>query len=280
MATSRAQFLSTGLVPVPTTSEPCAICTGDLTAPVQLPCKHIYCTACVSTWLGQPGRNTCPTCRSKLFTLPQTEDLLPSTSRWAQVSRAVALTAIASEADLVHSIPTTQPRLDRAHAAARAYLSFDQTLVPTGPVTLDLAFLQAYVVAMGNLLPALAAVQDRSYTRVQMTEWHQILGRLWTVLLEISPRRTFDAVGFPEIMTDRLRTHMDLRGYYPGRMAALDVRLSADDSPRGDLVTLLRFLAHVSRDRQEEMEGRARTAERMAAGRERVRREESRCAVM
>ncbi|XP_050459004.1 RING finger and transmembrane domain-containing protein 2-like [Cataglyphis hispanica] len=42
----------------------CAICHEEYTTPVKLHCKHIFCEACVSTWLDR--ERSCPLCRASI----------------------------------------------------------------------------------------------------------------------------------------------------------------------------------------------------------------------
>ncbi|XP_064532292.1 E3 ubiquitin-protein ligase RNF213 isoform X2 [Pseudopipra pipra] len=42
--------------------KPCPICLGELKDPVCLPCKHVFCHKCISTWL-VPAQMHCPCCR-------------------------------------------------------------------------------------------------------------------------------------------------------------------------------------------------------------------------
>jgi E3 ubiquitin-protein ligase RNFT1 len=45
----------------------CSICHDTLNSPVRLTCNHLYCEACIATWLAK--EKTCPMCRA---TLPNT----------------------------------------------------------------------------------------------------------------------------------------------------------------------------------------------------------------
>lgn len=42
----------------------CCICKNVFVEPTETPCRHVFCTECISRWLDL--RNTCPTCRSPL----------------------------------------------------------------------------------------------------------------------------------------------------------------------------------------------------------------------
>uniref|UniRef100_A0A3B4UBJ7 RING-type domain-containing protein n=1 Tax=Seriola dumerili TaxID=41447 RepID=A0A3B4UBJ7_SERDU len=39
----------------------CPVCMGDPQDPLCLPCKHIFCVACIKQWLN-PGQMYCPLC--------------------------------------------------------------------------------------------------------------------------------------------------------------------------------------------------------------------------
>lgn len=42
----------------------CSICAGVLEDPVELPCRHVFCSACISRWLNT--KHSCPNCRKKV----------------------------------------------------------------------------------------------------------------------------------------------------------------------------------------------------------------------
>lgn len=42
----------------------CCICTNVLDDPIESPCRHVFCTECITRWLDM--RPTCPTCRQPL----------------------------------------------------------------------------------------------------------------------------------------------------------------------------------------------------------------------
>ncbi|EDO34728.1 predicted protein, partial [Nematostella vectensis] len=42
----------------------CCICTGVLEDPVESPCRHVFCSECISKWL--QNNSNCPTCRSQV----------------------------------------------------------------------------------------------------------------------------------------------------------------------------------------------------------------------
>ena len=44
----------------------CGICSAVLQEAVLTPCGHSFCLFCLETWLGRPGCNTCPECRSRV----------------------------------------------------------------------------------------------------------------------------------------------------------------------------------------------------------------------
>ncbi|KAJ9460935.1 putative E3 ubiquitin-protein ligase RHC1A [Diplonema papillatum] len=58
-------------------NESCSICQDAFSvgeAAMQLPCGHIYCTACITEWLSR--RRTCPMCREEIVDVPQPRWLL------------------------------------------------------------------------------------------------------------------------------------------------------------------------------------------------------------
>ncbi|KAG7491182.1 hypothetical protein MATL_G00000180 [Megalops atlanticus] len=57
--------------------QPCPVCMGDPQEPLDLPCKHIYCLACIKQWL-IPGQMYCPLCKEPVpddFDLRASEDI-------------------------------------------------------------------------------------------------------------------------------------------------------------------------------------------------------------
>ncbi|KAK3684626.1 hypothetical protein LTR37_020090 [Vermiconidia calcicola] len=52
----------------------CPSCLNKVEIPRKTPCNHVLCAECITTWLAQPGRGGCPSCRS-----PVTPDQLRST---------------------------------------------------------------------------------------------------------------------------------------------------------------------------------------------------------
>ncbi|KAK6435277.1 hypothetical protein LTR95_008533 [Oleoguttula sp. CCFEE 5521] len=63
-------FLKHELTPVIYTTAPptCPICDEPATDAVSLPCGHVFCRECITTWsIGPPEHNTCPMCRRALF---------------------------------------------------------------------------------------------------------------------------------------------------------------------------------------------------------------------
>ena len=42
----------------------CCICTGVLEDPVEIPCRHVFCSECISKWL--KNKKNCPKCRKSV----------------------------------------------------------------------------------------------------------------------------------------------------------------------------------------------------------------------
>jgi hypothetical protein len=65
---TQEDFLANALGPVePMEHDDCAICTFPMTSPARLPCKNVFCKSCITKWLTQPGVDSCPMCRRRLF---------------------------------------------------------------------------------------------------------------------------------------------------------------------------------------------------------------------
>lgn len=43
----------------------CSICLGVIESPHYLPCKHVFCTACITPWVA--AHNSCPACRASVI---------------------------------------------------------------------------------------------------------------------------------------------------------------------------------------------------------------------
>ena len=67
---SKQAFLESGLTACEVEAEDneCDICKEPFERPVKLPCGHVYCSACIGTWLKE--KNTCPMDRKMLFSPP------------------------------------------------------------------------------------------------------------------------------------------------------------------------------------------------------------------
>ena len=213
---TRAQFLSTGLVPIVSSNfakddQSCAICSCDFSDAVRLPCGHKFDGSCISKWLQMDSRNTCPFCKTKLFDLPAREDRGAGNDFRDQVAAAIRTSRV-SERDALNVIETygcdtstvAVASFQRASAHASHHLGqnnratpgalyqFPGTAIPVlidGPAVIRTEKIAASFLAMGNLIPALARAQGRAYTRQQSADWTLSLRHLWYVLRQRNGKR-------------------------------------------------------------------------------------------
>ncbi|KAI7504580.1 hypothetical protein KC367_g1092 [Hortaea werneckii] len=235
---SRIDFLSKGLAPVtaPTLAglvaedRDCAICTEELTAEdaVQLPSRAQLVFRAART-AGLPMRQP------------------------AQLN--------------FFGIRTfSESAMSRALPAAAQYLVFSpepERSQSAGPATLNWRNLQEHFVTMGNLLPSLAAHQDRPYSQQQQEIWVTILIRLRAILAR-SDGDHYDAMTLPLEIRSRLRLSLTHSNVNADVLAFFD-----DGSDFGrDLNTMLSFLAHISfqfrvdEDRRKQQQAARRAAAR------------------
>lgn len=289
---SRIDFLSKGLAPVTATTlaglvaedRDCAICTEELTCEeaVQLPCKHVFGKSCVEAWLKLPGKNTCPSCRQILFSLPYSKSTNPLAARAQLVFRAARTAGLPmdhlGQLNLFGIRTISESAMARALPAAAQYLVFSpepERSQSTGPATLNWRTLQEHFVTMGNLLPSLAAHQDRPYSQQQQGIWVAILTRLRAILGR-SDGDHYDAMTLPLELRSRLRLSLTHSNVNADVLAFFD-----DGSDIGrDLNTMLSFLAHISfQFRVEEDRKKQQQAARRAAAQE-AKVSSRRCIVM
>ncbi|KKY21376.1 putative ring finger protein [Diplodia seriata] len=75
----RTRLITNALTPaLPRPDDPtCPICLdpyGKDADTAALPCRHVFDRECVSEWLREPGRNTCPVCRYEVWPEEESED--------------------------------------------------------------------------------------------------------------------------------------------------------------------------------------------------------------
>ena len=208
---TRAEFLATGLVPATlsnqTVEDVCGICTDDFSDPVKLECGHIFDSACIATWLKMPRRNACPTCRKRLFELPEHEDPGVGHDRREQIAAAIRTSQVAEpnalsvvEAYGIDTSNVNTASFQRATAHAASYLGEEHHPgLPqhvSGPGVIRNGWLNAGFLAMGNLIPGLARAQGRAYARRQSADWILVLTHLWCILQNQNGKR-YDALILP-----------------------------------------------------------------------------------
>ncbi|KAK1074828.1 hypothetical protein LTR12_002461 [Friedmanniomyces endolithicus] len=268
---TRADFLSTALVPttVPADFE-CPISLDHPTSPVKVPCGHVFDRSQITTHLLQPRSNRCPLDRSVLFSLPAAETpLTPDRTRQALVAQAIRAAGLAfdqpstydsfdfalTSAGMAHAVPSAQQYL--------LGLADSDSHVPSGPALLSAEYLAPRVVAMANIIPALAAVNGRPYTVQQWLTWRSMISQL----LGVFARRD------KQVMDARVLL-MVLCGYlFPlGSSAEIQAFFCADEAPlTTDMNHLLLFIGWSSvacwGERASRRRGRRQAAAKRLAGR-------------
>ena len=268
---TRADFLSTGLVP--TTVSPdfeSSISLDQPPDPVALPCGHVFDRAQITTHLTQPRSNRCPLDRSILFSLPAAETpLIPDRTRQARVTQAIRAAGLAFDEPASFDsfdFTLTPAGMARAVPNAQQYLlglADSDSGGPSGPALLSAEYLAPRIVAMGNIIPALAAVNGRPYTVQQWITWRSMISQLPGVFA----RRD------KQVMHARVLL-MILCGYLNplGSSAEADEFFCADQTPlTTDMNHLLLFIGWSSvacwGERASRRRGRRQAAAKRLAGR-------------
>ncbi|TKA26343.1 hypothetical protein B0A50_05122 [Salinomyces thailandicus] len=184
-------------------------------------------------------------------------------------------------------VPAASPSsMARASPSTAQYLIFctapDQAQ-QAGPATLKAEVLAARVISMGNLLPALAALQDRGYSQRQQDDWRATVSHLHTVLLRLDGQR-YDAMTMPAELREALRLCLINRRIDTDRMDVFNSasQLSADFNTLLSYLTQVSFQYRVDEERKREQARRRAAAQAGAAAQRRRTRPESlkRCVVM
>lgn len=226
---SRLDFLTNGLVPVNTTrDQECSVCLEELTKAVQIPaCRHIFDHDCLSRFLNQKGRNTCPNCRTKLFDLPNDEVLVVPTDRRTLIANAIRNSRLGEQnADVVvSSYGSTGYNVSdimRSTAHATRFLGSGSSIAPgsdyvdprtnegltiTGPAVIRAQVLSSRFVAMANLIPAYATAQGRAYSADQTNDWRGIMTELWR-LIKSRDGKKYDVSAMPAKLREAVEQHL------------------------------------------------------------------------
>ena len=101
--------------------------------------------------------------------------------------------------------------LRMAGEEARKYLITPSDL-EAAPAVVDAKVLNTHVIAMANLLPALAKLEGRRYTEQQKSDWRAIVGNLWTSL-KSQHGQVYDASSMPSQVRQVLTYRMRDQGY-------------------------------------------------------------------
>lgn len=272
LARAREQFLETELVAVTDLtardSTDCTICSETLNDPVRLPCSelHVYCRACITTWLETENHNTCPECRHVLFKDPRS--YIPSLyRRFHDVLEAAHdnHNTYEEEHALLHQWLASLGDHPRVSEVQTVHLP--NRSLPDSPLEPTLIVGDGYI-DRGRLADGLALIT--SHVSVLTTEsferwrdWDDLNGQIWEEIMHTVYRvciareadTTVGVVQMPSIWLDRVRAEL-VNG--PGRSlfsmvipetdpVGNDVRYAG---MRRDLRVVLEYLAFLAWDEQ------------------------------
>lgn len=225
---TREEFLERGLLKVdqiaPGVGETCPIRTGTFDDPVRPPCSemHVYCRECVTAWLGSQARNTCPTCREVLFSLPADpsadDEVVGPPLHGTDFSRFPGIAGTA-EAGRVPDEPEWGPLEHwRAHRQANTLEgeqvvqmrdeSGDGNLQDTvikGTAYLERNRLTRYLLSICNTVLLDADLEGRAYDLADQIAWNTLM---YMIFIDLFPRvepTTCDVVSLPNDWMRQLR---------------------------------------------------------------------------
>jgi len=147
-----------------------------------------------------------------------------------------------------------------------------------GPATVNAHILAAHVITMGNLIPALAALQNRSYSQRQQREWNVMTDRIYNLVLADFDGQNLDAMVMPAQLLMKMREYLqDVNQYGYG------IDLGRDTDTLLCYLTQVSFQYRADEDRNRQQAAR-RAVEEARAARRQPRREgrhgSKQCAVM
>lgn len=295
---SRAQFFSTGLVPVHSSTLPkveeCSICTCEYSDAVKISsCGHIFDKACIAKWLNMDAKNTCPLCKCNLFDLSADEYRGPTYNLHIQVREALRASRIA-ERDALNLIETHGVNIEiistsmfqRAAAHANHYLADSvrprpgSLILPPreqayvnidGAALISCDAIAAGFLAISNLIPALAAAQGRAYNEQQKLDWELTMTYVWQELRKRNVQR-IDVLDFAHVFDTAARAAL---GRHYSDIDTMEVIFTyAVDGPRNlqreDFHLVLHYLAvlcwtaHCENEAHEKKKAEAEAARRIA----------------
>jgi len=157
-----------------------------------------------------------PDAQTELASIKQQAEEASNASRIMIVNRAVHVSGLVAKdgkfsfrtfgipySELMDSEP-----LRKAGEKARKYL-ITPTAPEEAPAAVDAKALKAHVMAMANLLPALASIEGRAYTEQQRSDWRATVGNLRT-LLKSQHGEVYDASRMPvqvkQVLAHRIRS--------------------------------------------------------------------------
>lgn len=319
----RQDFLTAGLVPVIDLDD-CmvdwAICSQELSSPVRLPCHraHVFCRECIERWLTTDGTNTCPSCRTKLFKLPE-EELLEaaheevlvldprSAEGWRLILQAIEVADFNSNIRYEGYLRATQRAADHASVmtglvcpteylqrdrptndnAGRSFYEAETNRIVAvrGRGRLNIETIFPRLIAMAQLTPALARVLGRRYTLQQMDDWDLLIRHL-DLLLVTRNGRHVDVCSIPFDLRARLAG--SLRATYSDSHEIEALLPQADGSPinalGADLNGILAYVSFLAWHEKQEFErakrvGRVQKQRQRESRRQHWRRHAPFCAV-
>ncbi|KAK3712596.1 hypothetical protein LTR37_009039 [Vermiconidia calcicola] len=224
----------------------CAICYEELVNPVQIQCKHVYCSDCITKWLTRRNKNTCPQCRHVLFELDETDRGPVGDNRLRVIAQAMELSRLMTDDGFdLYNDQFTFPNsaVHRAAAVANGYLAGRNATPQVDDMVIEFRRLGPHIISMGNLLRGYAQATGRPYSGYQRRDWRLIIDRLMT-LLDLFDGQVRHQANLGRVVNEyRVRLEesliQDLIDVHSGRFFEQDVQTN---SPSGDLDVLLRYV--------------------------------------
>lgn len=260
----RETFFATGLVPATVADDfECSISLCAPDEPVQTPCGHVFDKPYIVKFLEQTRVNRCPLCRCVLYRVPETESIRPDAARLELVTRALRSARLPMNVRETFGFQTTPSAMASATASATSWLvSGPGSGEGNGAATVTLSYLAPRIVAMANLILAIARQHGRPYTTAESTRWSDLIGRLRVGLSSYQGDRSESSALLPMLQSVLAQSVM-AEDECPDLMPFFGMDPSGSVHLSEDLTSLLTYIAFCCVKDLEEQVDRQRRAERV-----------------
>lgn len=210
---NRAEFIA-GLVPVTeATNEDCSICIDNLTDPIVLSCKHVFCRGCITQWLAESSRS-CPYCRTILFD----DEQVPNGMTFVEAAALMDFDAEEFAAGLedARDMGEVQAVIRDAFDHAQGYLTRampprpgdvltfdDRQVVFQGPVSMNVGVILDLLTISG-VLPAIAEVRGLDFPYEEFQRNVNSLAVNLANLANLPSPEIYDVTEWPQVLHDLL----------------------------------------------------------------------------